>query len=254
MVAAVAVGLDQLPSKRGECNEWFDELAPALCTVSAGCPACLGQDDEHSVSCSALGRLGSKHFLARFPRTVVFFPISKRARLWPTALCQRKRMLDKGSFPANRLCPLDCMCDALRRAKELALDVGAIADEIGWPCLWHQQHVLIYGPRPDGKCQIDDLTDEDEVYYVTQVERALANGFVEQCGLELFHVNKPALKKAVAMPNACLTRVGVGPKGPPTATRGMWRKPGPMDRGHWLRLQSCSRIGRCPRSVSGRGE
>ena len=33
MVAAVAVELDQLPSKEDECNEWFDELTPAPCAV-----------------------------------------------------------------------------------------------------------------------------------------------------------------------------------------------------------------------------
>ena len=124
MVAAVAVELDQLPSKEDECNEWFDGLAPALSAVPVGCPACLRQIGEHSVSCAALGRFGSKHFLARFPRTVVQFSSQKGAGLWPTALCQRKRMINKGDFPAKRLSPLDCMCDALRRAKELALEVG----------------------------------------------------------------------------------------------------------------------------------
>ena len=107
------------------------------------------------------------------------------------------------------------MCDALRRAKELALDVGAIADGVGWPCLWLPEHVLIYGPRPDGKCQIDDLTDKDEIYYVTQVERALADGFVSKSSLELFHVNRPVSRNAVAMPNTCVARVGAGPVGLP---------------------------------------
>ena len=111
------------------------------------------------------------------------------------------------------------MCDALRRAKELALEVGADADSVGWPCLWLPGHVLIYGPRPDGKCQIDDLTDTDEVYYVTQVARALADGFVNQSGLRLFHVNRPMLEDAVAMPNTSVARVGTGPTGltPPLA-------------------------------------
>ena len=86
VVAAVAIELDQLPSKEDVCNEWFDGLAPALCAVSAECPACLRQFGEHSVSCTALGRFGSKHFLAWFSRTVVKFTIQKGAGLWPTAL------------------------------------------------------------------------------------------------------------------------------------------------------------------------
>ena len=77
------------------------------------------------------------------------------------------------------------MCDALRRAKELALTLDIVADRVGWPCLWLPEHVLIYGARPDGKCQIDDLTDEDEVYYITQVARALADGYVNGNNLKL---------------------------------------------------------------------
>ena len=87
---------------------------------------------------------------------------------------------------------------ALRRAKELALEVGADADSVGWPCLWLPGHVLVYGPRPDGKCQIDDLTDADEVYYVTQVARTLADGFVAESALRLFHVNRPARRSGDA--------------------------------------------------------
>ena len=77
--------------------------------------------------------------------------------------------------------------------------------------MWLPEHVLIYGPRPDGKCQIDDLTDKDEVYYVTQVGRALADGFVSKSSLELFHVNRPVSRNAVAMPKTCVARVGAVP-------------------------------------------
>ena len=145
-------------------------------------------------------------------------------------------------LPAKRLSPLDCMCDALRRAKELALNVGAVADGVGWPCLWLPKHVRIYGPRPDGKCQIEDLTDTDEVYYVTQIERALANVYFKNSSLELFHVDRPVLQGAVAMPNTCVARVGTGPSGlpPPLAVcegnQVLWIAD--TGRGHWWRTKA----------------
>ena len=81
-------------------------------------------------------------------------------------------MINKGDFPAKRLSPLDCMCDALRRAKELALEVGVAADSRGWPCLWMKKHVLVYGPRPDGKRQTDRADPTDDAVVMPFVARA----------------------------------------------------------------------------------
>ena len=82
------------------------------------------------------------------------------------------------------------MCDAPPRAKELALEVGAAADGKGWPCLWVEKHVVVYGPRPDGKCQMDDATEDGDIYYTTQLGRAEAAGLIRGSDLVFSHYGK----------------------------------------------------------------
>ena len=173
-----------MPENNGVLNVRFDERVLTLCAASLTCHACQGRDLEHSVSCPAVGRFGCKHFLAPTPRTIVKFRIEEDDVLQPTALCTRKRMVEKGTFPAKRLSSLDCTCDALRGAKEPGPYVGVVAHGVGWPCLWLEQHVLIYGPRPDGKCQVDDLSEDNPVYYVTQHGRKEAGEYVRNSGME----------------------------------------------------------------------
>ena len=85
--------------------------------------------------------------------------------------------------------------------------------------------MLVYGPRPDGKCQIDDLSEDDQVYYTTQLGREQAACFIRGSDLEFSHVGKflPSAKErkllekdSVAMPNVCATtRVEISPLGSP---------------------------------------
>ena len=58
------------------------------------------------------------------------------------------------------------------------MEVGAAADGKGWPFLWLETHVVVYGPRPDGKCQTDEVAEGEDVYYTTQLVRAEAVGFL----------------------------------------------------------------------------
>ena len=150
------------------------------------------------------------------------------------------------------------MCDALRRAKVLAQNVGVVASGVGWPSLWLERHVLIYGPRPDGKCQIDDLSKDDPVYYVTQLESTEAVEHLRNSGLEFYVVgNSPPERTEVAAQRdsghaKCKPgHEGRGwPSGLAVAACGLREQPGSLDCGHGVRIQPRSRVGRGQRCVA----
>ena len=85
-----------------------------------------------------------------------------------------------------------------------------------------KKHLL---PRPDGKCQIDDPSEGDDVYCTTQLGWEEAAGFIRGSDLEFSHYGKflPTTKErellekdSVAMPNVCTTtRVEISPMGSP---------------------------------------
>ena len=83
------------------------------------------------------------------------------ARLKPTAVPRKPRSM------------LDSLLNALRNAKELAIEVGRSAST-GWPLWWLQDVVLLYGARLDDISISDALSDPDvPAYRYTQLSRTL---------------------------------------------------------------------------------
>ncbi len=83
------------------------------------------------------------------------------ARLKPTAVPRKPRSM------------LDSLLNALRNAKELAIEVGRSAST-GWPLWWLQDVVLVYGARLDDISISDALSDPDvPAYRYTQLSRTL---------------------------------------------------------------------------------
>ncbi len=83
------------------------------------------------------------------------------ARIKPTAVPRKPRSM------------LDSILNALRNAKELAIEVGRSAST-GWPLWWLQDVVLVYGARPDEVSISDAFSDPTvSAYSYTQLSRTL---------------------------------------------------------------------------------